>query len=142
MEWAERGTGRAGAVTGAGTVGFPCMQINRLSMVGALAGSVLIFGGAPAYAADPLVSLLDSLNVSDVSLTRILNPTVVLTNGGATTLQQVAEPLVAQPAAPAAAPAAPAVAPAAPAAPARTVTLQAAPVIAGAPARVVTAGAP
>lgn len=124
------------------------MQINRLSMVGALAGSVLLFGGAPAHAADPLVSLLDSLNVSDVtdvadvSLTRILNPTVVLTNGGATTLHQAAEPLLAQPAAPAAAPAAPAVAPAAPAAPKRTATLQAAPVMAGAPARIVAADAP
>ncbi|MET9852099.1 hypothetical protein ABZY57_03950 [Streptomyces sp. NPDC006450] len=131
------------------------MQINRLSMIGALAGSALLFGGAPAHAADPLASILDNLNVSDVadvsdlSLTRILNPTVVLTNGGATTLQQAAEPLLVQPAAPAAAPAAPAVAPAAPAAapaapaaPKRTATLQAAPVMPGAPARIVSADAP
>ncbi|MCJ0871205.1 hypothetical protein [Streptomyces sp. AP-93] len=126
------------------------MQINRISVVGSLAGTVLLFGGAPAHAADPLVSLLDSLNVSDVSLTRILNPTVVLTNGGATTLQQAAEPLLATPATPAAAPAAPAApaaAPAAPAAapaaPARTVTLQAAPVLPGGPAQaVLTPAAP
>ncbi|MEU9145886.1 hypothetical protein [Streptomyces sp. NPDC048349] len=117
------------------------MQINRTSVVGALAGTVLLFGGAPAYAADPLVSLLDSLNVSDISLSRILNPTVVLTNGGATTLQQAAEPLLVQPATPAAAPAAPAAAPAAPAAPARTVVAQASSVMPGGPALAVVAPA-
>lgn len=114
------------------------MQINRISVVSGLAGTVLLFGGAPAHAADPLVSLLDSLNVSDVSLTRILNPTVVLTNGGATTLQQAAEPLLAQPATPAAAPAAPAATPAAPAAPAAPArTVKAAPVLPGGPAQAV-----
>lgn len=120
------------------------MQINRTSVVGALAGTVLLLGGAPAYAADPLVSLLDSLNVSDLSLSRVLNPTVVLTNGGATTLHEAAEPLLAQPAAPAAAPAAPAApaaAPAAPAAPARALVAQASPVMPGSAARAIVAPA-
>ncbi|MFD7261841.1 hypothetical protein, partial [Streptomyces sp. NPDC059874] len=70
------------------------MKINRFSAVGALAGVVLLAGGAPAQA-DPLLDLIDNLNISDLNVSRVLsNPAVVVTNGGSTTLQQ-AEPLLA-----------------------------------------------
>ncbi|MFB6619857.1 hypothetical protein ACIGFK_32305 [Streptomyces sp. NPDC085524] len=116
------------------------MKINRFSAVGALAGVVLLAGGAPAQA-DPLLDLIDNLNISDLNVSRVLsNPAVVVTNGGSTTLSQ-AEPLLAPLAAPAAAPAAPAAAPAAPAAPvaapaAPKRTVQAAPVLPGGAARI------
>ncbi|MFF4425191.1 hypothetical protein ACFY04_31200 [Streptomyces sp. NPDC001549] len=100
------------------------MKLNRTSLVGALSGAVLLLGGAPAQAADnPLLSLLDNLNISDISevvhvpVERVLNPNVVLSNGNVAALQDAAESLLAKPAAPAVAPAAPAT-PAAPAAPA------------------------
>lgn len=116
------------------------MKINRFSAVGALAGVVLLAGGAPAQA-DPLLDLIDNLNISDLNVSRVLsNPAVVVNNGGTTTLTQ-AEPLLASLAAPVAAPAAapaapatPGVAPVAPAAPKRTV--QAAPVLPGGAARI------
>ncbi|WP_327384599.1 hypothetical protein [Streptomyces sp. NBC_01207] len=99
------------------------MKLNRTSLVGALAGAVLLLGGAPAQAADnPLLSLLDNLNISDISevvhvpVERVLNPNVVLSNGNVAALQDTAESLLAKPAAPAVAPAAPAAPAAAPAA--------------------------
>ncbi|WP_055532511.1 hypothetical protein [Streptomyces graminilatus] len=98
------------------------MKLNRTSLVGALAGAVLLLGGAPAQAADnPLLSLLDNLNVSDISevvhvpLDRVLNPNVVLSNGNVAALQDTAESLLTKPAAPAVTPAAPAVTSPAPA---------------------------
>ncbi|MFD8635620.1 MULTISPECIES: hypothetical protein [unclassified Streptomyces] len=117
------------------------MKINRFSAVGALAGVVLLAGGAPAAQADPLLDLIDNLNISDLNVSRVLsNPAVVVNNGGTTTLTQ-AEPLLASLAAPVAAPAAapaapatPGVAPVAPAAPKRTI--QAAPVLPGGAARI------
>ncbi|WP_327284054.1 MULTISPECIES: hypothetical protein [unclassified Streptomyces] len=103
------------------------MKLNRTSLVGALAGTVLLLGGAPAQAVDnPLLSLLDNLNVSDISevvhvpIERVLNPNIVLSNGNVAALQDTAESLLAKPAATAVAPAvpaAPAAKPAAPAAP-------------------------
>ncbi|MFK0258717.1 hypothetical protein [Streptomyces sp. NPDC090445] len=86
------------------------MKINRLSVASALAGAVLLFGGAPAHAADnPLVSLLDNLSVSDVisdiSVSNLFNSTVNLTDGGVAALQNAAKPATPTPvaAAPAAA---------------------------------------
>ncbi|MFJ7159283.1 hypothetical protein ACIQUQ_30655 [Streptomyces sp. NPDC101118] len=99
------------------------MKLNRYSVAGALAGVALLFGAAaPAQAADtPLLSLLDNLNVSDltetVHLDRVLNPNVVLSNGNVAALQDTADSLLAKPEAkPAAQPMAPA-APAKPATP-------------------------
>ncbi|MFE2286770.1 hypothetical protein ACFXDJ_21695 [Streptomyces sp. NPDC059443] len=121
------------------------MKITRLCASGALVGAFLLIGGAPAQAADnPLLSLLDNLSVKDVSLSKILNPNVILSQGGTTTLHDAAEPLLAKPAAAPAAPAAaPAAAPvAAPAAPPRTIVVQAAPVMPGATQGAVARTAP